>query len=176
MYNGHLLLSHIIAKLANKKSWQEVVFKVFHSLLKAHAIEARHIVRQTLEVFMPMMPLKMNESNLSLINLTKSVIVKDGYAILQLYHVFQVIIRHHTVYYPVRHQILPNMIHSMQRLESSNSVDYRKLAIDIAEVIINWELRRIKEIEESEEKISESGGVKRTLHDIIGELSFNSFL
>ncbi|CRK92144.1 CLUMA_CG005737, isoform A [Clunio marinus] len=167
IYNGHLLLSHIIARLANKKSWQEVVFKVFHSLLKAHAIEARHIVRQTLEVFMPMMPLKLNESNVSLINLTKSVIIKDGYAILQLYHVFQVIIRHHTIYYPVRHQLIQNMISSMQRLESSNSVDYRKLAIDIAEVIINWELRRIKESTEGEEKISESGGVKRSLHEVL---------
>lgn len=167
IYNGHLLLSHIIARLANKKSWQEVVFKVFHSLLKAHAIEARHIVRQTLEVFMPMMPLKLNESNVSLINLTKSVIIKDGYAILQLYHVFQVIIRHHTIYYPVRHQLIQNMINSMQRLESSNSVDYRKLAIDIAEVIINWELRRIKETSESDEKISESGSVKRSLQDAL---------
>lgn len=167
IYNGHLLLSHIIARLANKKSWQEVVFKVFHSLLKAHAIEARHIVRQTLEVFMPMMPLKLNESNVSLINLTKSVIIKDGYAILQLYHVFQVIIRHHTIYYPVRHQLIQNMINSMQRLESSNSVDYRKLAIDIAEVIINWELRRIKETSESDEKVSESGSVKRSLQDVL---------
>lgn len=166
IYNGHLLLSHIIARLANKKSWQEVVFKVFHSLLKAHAIEARHIVRQTLEVFMPMMPLKLNESNVSLINLTKSVIIKDGYAILQLYHVFQVIIRHHTIYYPVRHQLIQNMINSMQRLESSNSVDYRKLAIDIAEVIINWELRRIKEASESDEKLTDTGGVKRSLQDI----------
>ena len=167
IYNGHLLLSHIIARLANKKSWQEVVFKVFHSLLKAHAIEARHIVRQTLEVFMPMMPLKLNESNVSLINLTKSVIIKDGYAILQLYHVFQVIIRHHTIYYPVRHQLIQNMINSMQRLESSNSVDYRKLAIDIAEVIINWELRRIKETSEMDEKNTEAGGVKRTLQDVL---------
>lgn len=164
VYNGHLLLSHIIARLANKKSWQEVVFKVFHSLLKAHAIEARHIVRQTLEVFMPMMPLKLNESNVSLINLTKSVIIKDGYAILQLYHVFQVIIRHHTIYYPVRHQLIQNMINSMQRLESSNN-DYRKLAIDIAEVIINWELRRIKETTESDEKQTDTG--KRTLHEVL---------
>jgi transformation/transcription domain-associated protein len=168
VYNGHLLLSHIIAKLANKKSWQEVVFKVFHSLLKAHAIEARNIVRQTLEVFMPMMPLKMNDqSNLSLINLTKSVIIKDGYAILQLYHVFQVIIRHHTIYYPVRHELISNMITSMQRLEQSNHYDYRKLAIDIAEVIINWELRRIEETNalESEHKSSESGSIKRTYQE-----------
>lgn len=167
IYNGHLLLSHIIARLANKKSWQEVVFKVFHSLLKAHAIEARHIVRQTLEVFMPMMPLKLNESNVSLINLTKSVIIKDGYAILQLYHVFQVIIRHHNIYYPVRHQLIQNMINSMQRLESSNSVDYRKLAIDIAEVIINWELRRIKEASETEDTFVDGVSGKRALHDVL---------
>ncbi|KAL7021314.1 hypothetical protein ACKWTF_011837 [Chironomus riparius] len=168
VYNGHLLLSHIIAKLANKKSWQEVVFKVFHSLLKAHAIEARNIVRQTLEVFMPMMPLKMNDqSNLSLINLTKSVIIKDGHAILQLYHVFQVIIRHHSIYYPVRHEIIQNMIQSMQRLESSNSIDYRKLAIDIAEVIINWELKRIKDNAEEQEKMTTTGGIKRSHQELL---------
>jgi transformation/transcription domain-associated protein len=33
-------------------------FSVFHSLLKAHAVEARAIVRQALEVLTPAMPLR----------------------------------------------------------------------------------------------------------------------
>lgn len=166
VYNGHLLLSHIIAKLATKKSWQEVVIKVFHSLLKAHALEARNIVRQTLDVFMPIMPVKMNESNTLLISLTKTVITKDGYALPQLQHVFTVIIRHHAIYYPVRHHLIQNMIQSMQRLETSNSVEYRKLAIDIAEVIINWELKRIKDTNECNETVTEVG-LKRSLIDVL---------
>ena len=44
-YHGHLLLSHIIAKFAIHK---RIVLQVFHSLLKAHAVEARGVVRQAL--------------------------------------------------------------------------------------------------------------------------------
>ena len=46
-YHGHLLLSHIIAKFAIHK---RIVLQVFHSLLKAHAVEARGVVRQALEI------------------------------------------------------------------------------------------------------------------------------
>ena len=52
-YHGHLLLSHIIAKFAIHK---RIVLQVFHSLLKAHAVEARNVVRQALEILTPSMP------------------------------------------------------------------------------------------------------------------------
>ena len=45
-YHGHLLLSHIIAKFAIHK---RIVLQVFHSLLKAHAVEARGVVRQVID-------------------------------------------------------------------------------------------------------------------------------
>ena len=45
---GHLLLSHIIAKFAIHK---RIVLQVFHSLLKAHAVEARGVVRQVTDRF-----------------------------------------------------------------------------------------------------------------------------
>ncbi|XP_076359114.1 transformation/transcription domain-associated protein-like [Tachypleus tridentatus] len=46
-YHGHLLLAHIIAKFAIHK---RIVLQVFHSLLKAHAVEARTVVKQALEI------------------------------------------------------------------------------------------------------------------------------
>ena len=39
--------------------------QVFHSLLKAHAIEARSIVRQALEILTPVVPIRMEDANVS---------------------------------------------------------------------------------------------------------------
>lgn len=64
-YHGHLLLSHIIDKFAIH---HKIVLQVFHSLLKAHAVEARNVVRQALEILTPSIPLRMEEGNLFIYN------------------------------------------------------------------------------------------------------------
>lgn len=171
-YHGHLLLSHIIARLAINK---RIVLQVFHSLLKAHAVEARHVVRQALEVLTPAMPLRMEDGNQMLTHWTRKIILEEGHSMQQLHHILQLIVRHHKVYYPVRHQLVQQMISSMNRLGFSpnGSIDYRKLAVELAEVVIKWELQRIKEETDgsseddslSTEKVAASGAVKRTLQD-----------
>jgi len=42
------------------------VLQVFHSLLKAHAVEARAVVRQALEILTPAMPGRMEDGNVCL--------------------------------------------------------------------------------------------------------------
>lgn len=93
-YHGHLLLAHIIARLAIHK---KIVLQVFHSLLKGHAIEARPIVKQALDVLTPAMPLRMEDGNTMLTHWTKKIIVEEGHAIQQLFHILQLIIRHYKV-------------------------------------------------------------------------------
>jgi len=39
------------------------LWQVFHSLLKAHAVEARAVVRQALEILTPAMPGRMEDGN-----------------------------------------------------------------------------------------------------------------
>jgi len=41
------------------------VQQVFHSLLKAHAVEARGVVRQALDILTPAMPARMEDGNVS---------------------------------------------------------------------------------------------------------------
>lgn len=40
-----------------------IILQVFHSLLKAHALEARAVVRQALEILTPAMPGRMEDGN-----------------------------------------------------------------------------------------------------------------
>lgn len=47
----------------------------------------------------------------------------------------------------MRHHLVQHMISAMQRLGFTPSVtiEQRKLAVDLAEVVIKWELQRIKD-------------------------------
>lgn len=173
-YHGHLLLSHIIARLAIHK---RIVLQVFHSLLKAHAVEARSVVKQALEVLTPAMPLRMEDGNTMLAHWTKKIIVEEFHSMQQLFHILQLLVRHYKVYYPVRHHLVQQMINSISRLGFSPNatIEYRKLSVELAEVIIKWELQRIKdENDESnfdddtplgEMKLAASGALKRTLSE-----------
>ncbi|XP_068742186.1 transformation/transcription domain-associated protein-like isoform X1 [Montipora capricornis] len=146
-YHGHLLLAHIIAKFAIHK---RIVLQVFHSLLKAHAVEARGVVRQALDILTPSMPARMEDENAKLTHWTKKIIVEEGHTVAQLVHMLTLLVRHYRVYYPVRIHLIQHMISAMQRLgfTANASFEHRKLAVDLAEVILKWELQRIKDDQE----------------------------
>ncbi|XP_012223234.1 transformation/transcription domain-associated protein isoform X2 [Linepithema humile] len=165
-YHGHLLLSHIIAKFAIHK---RIVLQVFHSLLKAHAVDARNVVRQALEILTPAMPVRMEDGNTMLTHWTKKIIVEEGHSMQQLFHILQLVVRHYKVYYPVRHHLVQHIVNSIQRLGFSPTatIEHRRLAVELAEVIVKWELYRIKEEAETAESNSSrataqsSGSIKR---------------
>ncbi|ESP00831.1 hypothetical protein LOTGIDRAFT_140419, partial [Lottia gigantea] len=163
-YHGHLLLAHIIAKFAIHK---RIVLQVFHSLLKAHALEAKSVVRQALEIITPAMPGRMEDGNGKLTHWTKKIIVEEGHSLGQLVHILHLVVRHYKVYYPVRHHLIQHMVNSLQRLgfSTTSSIEYRKLAVDLAEVIIKWELQRIKE----EQETNETGDIDVTQTVIINQ-------
>ncbi|CAL1278798.1 unnamed protein product [Larinioides sclopetarius] len=143
-YHGHLLLANIIAKFAIHK---RIVLQVFHSLLKAHAAEARTVVRQALEILTPAMPVRMEDGNNMLTHWTKKIIVEEGHTLAQLVHMLQLLVRHYKVYYPVRHHLIHHMVSSVQRLvfTPNATIEHKRLAVDLAEVIIRWEIQRHKE-------------------------------
>lgn len=126
------------------------MLKVFHSLLKAHAVEARIVVRQALEILTPAMPARMEDGNGMLAHWTKKIIVEEGHSLAQLVHILQLLVRHYKVYYPVRHHLIAHMVTSMQRLgfTTTAQIEHRKLAVELAEVVLKWELQRIKEDQE----------------------------
>ena len=81
----------------------------------------------------------------------------------------QLLCRHYKVYYPVRQHLVQHMVSSMQRLGLTSNVslmyciidlastvlcifkatiEQRKLAVDLTEVIIKWEFQRAREVQE----------------------------
>lgn len=142
-YYGHLLLSHIAAKFNINK---RIVLQVFHSLLKASVQEAKPVVKQALDIITPAVPIKMEDGTTMLLHWTKKLLLEEGYSMGQLIHLVQLIVRQWKVYYPVRHGLIPHLIHAMNRLSftPSSTMEHRKLAVDVAEVIVKWELELMK--------------------------------
>uniref|UniRef100_A0AAY5EIW4 Transformation/transcription domain-associated protein n=1 Tax=Electrophorus electricus TaxID=8005 RepID=A0AAY5EIW4_ELEEL len=156
-YSGHLLLAHIIAKFAIHK---KIVLQVFHSLLKAHTMEARAIVRHAMAILTPAVPARMEDGHQMLTHWTRKIIVEEGHTVPQLVHILHLIVQHFRVYYPVRHHLVQHMIGAMQRLGFTPSVtiEQRKLAVDLAEVVIKWELQRVKDQQPESEADPGAGG------------------
>lgn len=142
-YYGHLLLSHIASKFNINK---RIILQVFHSLLKASVQEAKPVVKQALDIITPAVPQKMEDGTTMLIHWTKKLLLEEGYSMGQLIHLVQLIVRQWKVYYTVRHGLIPHLIHAVNRLSftPSSTMEHRKLAVDVAEVIVKWELELMK--------------------------------
>ncbi|XP_060534319.1 transcription-associated protein 1 [Cylas formicarius] len=163
-YHGHLLLSHVIDKFAIHS---KIVLQVFHGLLRAHAVEARNVVRQALEILTPSMPFRVEKGYVMLTHWTKKILMDEGHSMQQLFHILQLVVKHYKVYYPVRHDLVQHMVSSIQRLGFSPTatLEHRKLAVELAEVIIKWELYGIKDETANAESGAESGAVKKSSGD-----------
>lgn len=145
-YHGHFLLSHIIAKFAVHK---RIIIQVFHSLLKASTPDARLVVKQALDILLPAIPIRLDEGNSLLLKWTKKIIIEEGHTMNQLIHMLQLLVRHYRLYYPIRAHLIPLMINSIHRLgyTTGGTIENRKTAVDLCEVIMRWEWLRQKEVQ-----------------------------
>ena len=71
--------------------------QVFHSLLKAHTMEARSIVRQAMAILTPAVPARMEDGHQMLTHWTRKIIVEEGHTVPQLVHILHLIVQHFRV-------------------------------------------------------------------------------
>ena len=138
---AHLLLCYIISKYSIVK---KIVVHVFNSLLKSYIIDAKYLVRQATDLLIPSIPVRIDDGYEILAICTKKILSDDAHGNIQLIHIMSIIVRHQTIYYHVRYSLANLMIQSAQRIsgQQANSIEHKKLAIDIIEVLIKWELRK----------------------------------
>ena len=90
-------------------------------------------------------------------------------------HILQLLVRHYKVYYPVRHHLVQYMVTSIQRLgfTPTATLEHKKLAVDLAEVVLKWEVQRMRDEAdsggESSDEATSSSSLKRTMPDGLPE-------
>lgn len=65
----------------------------------AHAVEARAVVRQALDILTPSVPVRVEDGHTMFTHWTKKIIVEEGHSMQQLFHILQIVVRHFRVYF-----------------------------------------------------------------------------
>jgi transformation/transcription domain-associated protein len=142
-YNGLLLLSHIIAKFAIHK---RIVLQVFHHLLKAYSPEAKTIVREALDTITPSFITRTEEGYISLSTWIKKILIEENHSVPQIAHICYIIVKFESIFFCIRHSLINQLIISIQKisLSANSTIENRTIALDLAEIIMLWEAKRIQ--------------------------------
>lgn len=124
-----------------------VFMQVFVALLRTCQPENRVLVKQALDILMPALPrrLPLGENKIPIwIRYTKKILVEEGHSVPNLIHIFQLLVRHADLFYNCRAQFVPQMVNSLSRLglPQNTPPENRRLAIDLAGLVVMWEKRR----------------------------------
>ena len=120
---------------------------MFVALLRTCQPENRVLVRQALDVLMPALPkrLPLGEYKIPIwIRYTKKILLEEGHSVPNSIHIFQLLVRHSDLFYTCRGQFVPQMVNALSRLglPPNTPPENRRLAIELAGLVVAWEKRR----------------------------------
>lgn len=126
---------------------EKIILQVFVALLRTCQPENRVLVRQALDVLMPALPRRLPLGDYKIpiwIRYTKKILVEEGHSVPNIIHIFQLIVRHSDLFYSCRAQFVPQMVNALSRLglPSSTPPENRRLAIELAGLVVAWEKKR----------------------------------
>ncbi|CAM8985650.1 unnamed protein product [Rhodiola kirilowii] len=130
---------------------EKIILQVFVALLRTCQPENKMLVKQALDILMPALPrrLPIGDARMPIwIRYTKKILVEEGHSIPNLIHIFQLIVRHSDLFYSCRAQFVPQMVNSLSRLglPYNTLAENRRLAIELAGLVVGWERQRQTEM------------------------------
>ena len=135
----------------------KIILQVYVALLRAVQGESKGLVRTALDILTPALPrrLEHNPSDKKCpiwIRYTKKVLLEEGHSVVNLVHIWQLVIRHADLFYVARAQFVPIMVTSLSRIGIQNNIstEYRRVALDLAQLIISWKTQNSDESDVSE--------------------------
>ncbi|KAK6237341.1 hypothetical protein QUC31_002810 [Theobroma cacao] len=150
---------------------EKIILQVFVALLRTCQPENKMLVKQALDILMPALPrrLPLGDSRMPIwIRYTKKILVEEGHSIPNLIHIFQLIVRHSELFYSCRAQFVPQMVNSLSRLglPYNTTAENRRLAIELAGLVVGWERQR-----QNEMKVVSEGDVPSQIDDAFNSTS-----
>ena len=80
------------------------------------------------------------------------------------------------VYYPVRHHLIQHIVTSIQRLgfTATSAIEQKRLAVDLCEIVIKWEMQRVRDEEPQQPLVRERRIDCQYCHESIESFKFDS--
>ncbi|KAI7825787.1 hypothetical protein BX661DRAFT_199084 [Kickxella alabastrina] len=130
----------------------KIILQAYSSLLKAHHVESRFLVRQALDILLPVLPIRLpptaqqgnsGESGNGAaagppawVVLAKRILIENSASLAHTTHVYQLIAGHPSIFFPYRTQFASNLVGILQKmcLTHSATSETRTLALDIMDL------------------------------------------
>ncbi|KAJ1799692.1 transcription-associated protein 1, partial [Coemansia sp. RSA 2598] len=134
----------------------KIILQAYSSLLKAHQVESRFLVRQALDILLPVLPIRLMPSTPQGPNteaaggpagglpawvvLAKRILIDNSASLAHTTHVYQLIAGHPAIFFPYRAQFATNLVGILQKmcLTHSATTETRTLALDIMDLFLKW--------------------------------------
>ena len=129
----------------------KIILQVYVALLRTYQVEHRELITMALDTLVPALPRRLKyEDFVKAMKWTKKIIFEEGHSLPQLIHVWHLIIRHASLFYPFRSHFVPQMVSSISRLglPPNCPVEHRHIALGCAEVLVGWEHFRLQRIDQ----------------------------
>jgi hypothetical protein len=142
---------------------------VYVALLRTCQNEYKDLVQVSLDTLVPALPKRLRYDDfVKAMKWTKKVVFEEGHTLPQLIHVWNIIVRHASIFYPFRSHFIPQMVSSISRLgiPPNCPTEHRQVALGCVEALIGWEYIRLKKLELREQLSAESS--------LVGAVSMNS--
>ncbi|KAJ2598607.1 transcription-associated protein 1, partial [Coemansia sp. RSA 1721] len=134
----------------------KIILQAYSSLLKAHQVESRFLVRQALDILLPVLPIRLMPSAPqqaagaegggpagslpAWVVLAKRILIDNSASLAHTTHVYQLIAGHPEIFFPYRAQFATNLVGILQKmcLTHSATTETRTLALDIMDLFLKW--------------------------------------
>ncbi|GAA5934352.1 histone acetyltransferase TRA1 [Sporobolomyces koalae] len=167
--SAYLLIASFLSQF---ESPTKIILQIYLALLRAHQAEARKIVSEALDILAPALPKRIPSGNSASgqtmsspanepiwAKWTRKVLVDEGSQVSLLINVYQLIVRHPDLFFSTRELFLPHMVASLGKLTLNTGItsDTRVLTLDVIELILKWEKKRLELTKQEQAKIEPEG-------------------
>ncbi|KAI8840240.1 FAT domain-containing protein [Chytridium lagenaria] len=143
----------------------KIVIQIFVALLRSQQHEGRVLVKQALNILIPVLPRRLPSTAADLrvplwVRWTRKIIVEDGHSLPQLVTIYQLLIRHADLFYKSKDHFIPNIISSLARLGLSPlaTPETKSLSIELGDLILQWDRKRLTEMDSADDSQMEDPG------------------
>ncbi|KAI7852465.1 hypothetical protein BDC45DRAFT_550494 [Circinella umbellata] len=159
--SAYVLIARFIAAYETPS---KIAIQIYQALLRAHLSEARNLVKQGLDILAPVLPKRVplhnGERVPTWVRLTRKVVVEDTHSISQMVNVYQLLVRQPDLFYDYREHFLPQIVNTLPKLGlfQNATPEHKLLTVELSELILKWERKRLESQPKEEENINGSGG------------------
>ncbi|VDO26106.1 unnamed protein product [Haemonchus placei] len=126
---------------------------VFQALCGSFQYDSRELVRRAADVVTAAMPIRMDDGHHQMFINVKRVLCEEAHSLQHIQHIVSMVVRNYRSYFSCRHALFKPLMNAVRRVISTpnsamDGVMTRKLALDMCEMVIKWELLRLQKVEQ----------------------------